>query len=1053
MSMLSLIAYEFLGTAILLFAGLYLYYKLVVFKFWKNKNVYSPDPTFPTGNALPMVTGKKSPGEVLAELYLQHKKLPFIGLYMFFKPNLFVNDLDLVKFVLTKEFGSFHDRGMYCNENIDPLSGHLFLLPGKKWRNLRVKLTPTFTSGKIKQMFQILKESGDGLAKFLDREASISDSLEIKDIFARYSTDNIMSTAFGINSNSMENPDCEFRYWGKKAFEPKAVVNTFTMFAPKVLEIFSVPFTDKGVTKFFMNAFEETVKYREKHNVVRKDFLNLIMQLMKNGYVEPDEDKSNSSNQENGKANYNKLTMEEGAAQAYVFFVAGFETSSTAATHCLYELALHQEIQDKTREEINATLKKYGGLTYDSINDMPYLTKVINETMRKYPPVPVLNRICTKKVQLPNSDVVIPEGTTITIPIFGIQNDPDIFPDPEKFDPERFSEENVAARHSYAFLPFGEGPRVCIGMRFGLVQTKIALVSALTNFRFKPSKKTQVPLIFDGGSLILTPVDGINLKVEKICERRALLHKVVIIFLHAVFKMFDWLKYLLLNFIIAISFLLCLFYLYCKFVAFEYWKKLNVPHIEPIFPLGNLLPFVSGKIAVGDFMKDAYLKFADEQFFGIYTFHRPNFIPVHPEVLKFILAKEFSSFHDRGLYCDESLDPLTGHLFLNSGKKWRNLRVKLTPTFTSGKIKQMFPVLKSSGEQLRLFLDSQVEKSGSVEIKETFARYSTDVIMCAAFGADCNSLLDPESEFRYWGKKFFAPRPLKNTLILFVPKLMQFLRIPATDPGVSSFFIKIFQMTVGHRREQGLVKKDFLNLIMQLMDRGYVDVDDEKDSVDLNLSNETKKLTMLEGAAQAFVFFLAGFETSSSTATHCMYEMALNPDIQETLHEEIVSMVNKHGSLSYEAINEMTYLHKVISETLRKYPSLPILNRVVTKTAKLPNSDVTLPEGTLVMVSVIGLHHDPKYYPEPDKFDPERFSDEAISSRPPYTYLPFGEGPRICIGMRFGMIQTKVAVANALYHFKFSRGPETPYPLKYDKGIITMTPKSQVNLLIERRSK
>ena len=84
--------------------------------------------------------------------------------------------------------------------------------------------------------------------------------------------------------------------------------------------------------------------------------------------------------------------------------------------------------------------------------------------MRKYPPVVVLNRICTKKTKLNGTDFVIPKGTHVAIPVFGIHRDSNIFFDPDKFDPERFSEENIKTRHSYTYLPFGEGPRICIGM-------------------------------------------------------------------------------------------------------------------------------------------------------------------------------------------------------------------------------------------------------------------------------------------------------------------------------------------------------------------------------------------------------------------------------------------------------------------------------------------------------------------------------------------------------------------------------------------------------------
>lgn len=126
-----------------------------------------------------------STGQLFHDAYVKHKNHRAFGMYTFFKPNLVINDLDLIRTVLTKEFGNFHDRGMYCNVKTDPLSGHLFFLSGKKWRNLRVKLTPTFTSGKIKQMFTILKESGEQFANSLESYAEKRDCIDIKDILTR----------------------------------------------------------------------------------------------------------------------------------------------------------------------------------------------------------------------------------------------------------------------------------------------------------------------------------------------------------------------------------------------------------------------------------------------------------------------------------------------------------------------------------------------------------------------------------------------------------------------------------------------------------------------------------------------------------------------------------------------------------------------------------------------------------------------------------------------------------------------------------------------------
>lgn len=128
---------------------------------------------------------KRLIGVFFHDAYMKYKNHRAFGMYTLHKPNLVITDPDLIRTVFTREFESFHDRGMYSNEKIDPLSGHLFLMSGKKWRNMRIKLTPTFTSGKIKQMFPILKECSEELAKYLESKAHMRDSIDIKDIFAR----------------------------------------------------------------------------------------------------------------------------------------------------------------------------------------------------------------------------------------------------------------------------------------------------------------------------------------------------------------------------------------------------------------------------------------------------------------------------------------------------------------------------------------------------------------------------------------------------------------------------------------------------------------------------------------------------------------------------------------------------------------------------------------------------------------------------------------------------------------------------------------------------
>ncbi|XP_071581500.1 cytochrome P450 6k1-like [Temnothorax nylanderi] len=282
---------ELIGVLIGALSIVYIYYKFVIFNFWHKRGVFYIEPVIPTGNITALITGKKQAGVLFQDVYMKYKNHRAIGMYSLYKPNLLIADPDLIRVVLTKEFESFHDRGVYCNEKIDPLTGNLFFMPGKRWRNMRVKMTPTFTSGKIKQMFPIVKECSETLAKYLENKAQMRDSVQMKDMFARYTTDVIMSTAFGIKSNCIEEPNNEFRKQGKKIFKMNPIYIALCGFAPKIMDFFSIPFTDRHVSNFYINMFRENVKYRQAHNIVRYDFMNLLIQLMERGYVDPDDDK------------------------------------------------------------------------------------------------------------------------------------------------------------------------------------------------------------------------------------------------------------------------------------------------------------------------------------------------------------------------------------------------------------------------------------------------------------------------------------------------------------------------------------------------------------------------------------------------------------------------------------------------------------------------------------------------------------------------------------------------------------------------------------------
>nr|XP_022910877.1 probable cytochrome P450 6a20 [Onthophagus taurus] len=488
--------------ALLTLTSLVYYYYKKSFQYWEKKGVAQIKPSFPFGNIENPMTSKGGTVMNLADLHKQFKAKgeKIGGIYAGATPMLLIVDPEWVKNIVSKDFNYFNSHAAVFDEKDEPLEAHLFNLEGARWKDMRVKMTPTFTSGKMKMMFDILLVCGNQLEEFID---STKQDLDIKEILACFTTDVIGSCAFGLECNSFKNPNAEFRSHGRKLFESSLkfrIRNVLTMISPTLVKSLKLHFTDKCSSKFFRGVVKDTFEYRKSKNVTRNDFMQLLINMEQTA-------------KENNKSTY---SIDEMAAQAFVFFLAGFETSSTTMTFCLYELAHHQDIQDKLRKEINETIKKHGGkLTYDAIMDMKYMEQVINETLRMYPPVHTLPRLCTQTYTLPNGST-IEKGTNVFISLIGLQRDEEYFPEPNKFNPDRFSDENKRNITPYTFLPFGEGPRICIGLRFGMMQTKVGLSLILKNYKVSPHESLSYPMEFDNQSVILSSKGKIMLKHERV---------------------------------------------------------------------------------------------------------------------------------------------------------------------------------------------------------------------------------------------------------------------------------------------------------------------------------------------------------------------------------------------------------------------------------------------------------------------------------------------------------------------------------------------------------
>uniref|UniRef100_A0A8C8RHD7 Hydroperoxy icosatetraenoate dehydratase n=1 Tax=Pelusios castaneus TaxID=367368 RepID=A0A8C8RHD7_9SAUR len=257
----------------------------------------------------------------------------------------------------------------------------------------------------------------------------------------------------------------------------------------------------------------------------------------------------------------------------------------------------------------------------------------------------------------------------------------------------------------------------------------------------------------------------------------------------------------------------------------------------------------------------------------------------------------------------------------------------------------------------------------------SYSCFTLDVVASVAFGIHVDSQKNPEDAFVKNCKKFFEFSMLRPILIL-------------TSKYSPSFEVNYsFSM-----------RRDFLQLMLDALPK-----------------KEQKTLSEDEIVAQAFIFLIAGYETTTSALSFATYLLATNPECQEKLLQEDVP--------DYENIRELPYLEMVIAETLRMYPPAFRFTRETCKNCIVMGQ--CIPAGAVVEIAVGHLHYNPEFWPEPEKFIPERFTVEAKLQHHPFAYLPFGAGPRSCIGMRMALLELKITLLRILQKFKFEISPET----------------------------
>ncbi|XP_026324886.1 cytochrome P450 9e2-like [Hyposmocoma kahamanoa] len=523
-----------------LVAAVVLYFRQV-YSFFKKRGVKTPPIIPPFGTMVGVLLQQEHFADHISRFYKKFSDQRFYGEFQLMKPLLQVRDIELIKKIGIKDFEHFLDHNTFIEEQYDPLFGrNLFSLKGQEWKDMRSTLSPAFTSSKMKMMLPLMVAVGDQMILSLKKKIKESKhgylDIDAKDLTTRYANDVIASCAFGLKVDSHTEEDNQFYAMGKTAsnFKFRQLLMFFLLSSfPKVAGIFKWTLFSESVQDFFRTLVMDTMQNRELHQIVRPDMIHLLMEAKK-GKLTYDEKSSHDKDtgfatvEESsvGQKQINRVwTDDDLTAQAILFFIAGFETVSSAMTFLLYELSVNPEIQEKLYQEIRENeAKNNGKFDYNSIQNMVYMDMVVSESLRLWPPAIATDRYCTKDYNLgkhndkATEDYIMRKGDGIQIPVCAIHRDPEYYPNPHNFDPERFSEENKHKIQPFTYLPFGIGPRNCIGSRFALSEVKVMVYQLLNSFEVSPSERTTIPPKLDPSTFNVRMKGGHwnRLKVRKV---------------------------------------------------------------------------------------------------------------------------------------------------------------------------------------------------------------------------------------------------------------------------------------------------------------------------------------------------------------------------------------------------------------------------------------------------------------------------------------------------------------------------------------------------------
>ncbi|XP_048504921.1 uncharacterized protein LOC105688649 [Athalia rosae] len=868
------------------------------------------------------------------------------------------------------------------------LGSGLLTSTGEKWHRQRKLITPTFHFNILEHFGVVMSEKAEILKECIKSEYE-KDPKKPIDMFVwltRCALDIICESAMGININAQTDVDSEYSV----ALHSITVQAVERMFRPWLAWDRLYYLSHHG--RRFKRNVEIAHKFTNQVIRERKSARALQTQNSDECY---DEDKPkrrafldhllDACERDN-----TPLTDDELREEVDTFLFAGHDTTAAAMSWALFSLGNHPDIQDKIHQE---QLEVFGDstepATLHQISELKYLERVIKETLRLFPSAPSVGRFVTEEIEI--AGYKIPEQASVSVQIHRVHHDPKYWKNPDKFDPDRFLPENSQGRHPYAYVPFSAGPRNCIGQKFALLEQKIVLTAILRSWRVKSHLKFEDAKMYS--EFILRPQDGIKIYFS---PKDVFIMSIILALITTVLA------------VIIIKLLQ-------RYIEFRRFVKIidKIPGPKGYPVVGNMLDILHvSREGRWKWFCNLSSQYTDAGIFRTWLGPVAHINLISPETAAVVMSSK--TLITKSMVYDFLYLWLRTGLLTGTGDKWYRHRKLITPTFHFNILEQFEVVMTEKAEILKRCIESELKNDPkkSIDVFAFMTRCALDIICESAMGININAQMTSQ--------KTEYSEALHNITIQAMDRILRpWLYIDRLYYMTSHG--KTFKRTVDtiHKFADQVIKEKRLARERQKQNPDEeISEDKPKRRAFLDhlldaCERDNTPLTDDELKEEVNTFMFAGHDTTAAAMSWALFSIGNHPEVQEKIHQEQLEVFGDSTEpATPRQISELKYLERVIKETLRMFPSAPGVSR--TGTEDLEIGEYKIPKGAVIAVQIHRIHHDPRHWPDPERFDPDRFLPENSQGRHPYAYVPFSAGLRNCIGQKYAMLEQKIVLTAVL---------------------------------------